>query len=368
MVFTKKDLKFLELYNLCVSSDATKISSSYFQIENFGNERARFLQSNSVDGITIFTDIKTTDSTKFCFYYPTRLIVQILNTCKNDNDSIEFKEGSIKLQSKSSYKFEDIQYELTSGEKEIIEEVIKSQQKSNLDIKDLKKINVVKSYTGSEPTINTVVAMKDYFISSDRRNATAAVKTLNKDIENFEFSKQIISVFGKSDLSEISINVDENKYWFRINDTYIIVKKPEEKFKTIIPNIFSDEFKGFYNFETTVVIDRELFLDSLNRVNIFARENLDSRIFVNFKSNSLVIESRDKGRLATEEIEAKVDSNLVGLEILLSNNYLIGSISNMETKNIILKISTDVTAPAISVWPDNGDDIFIIVNKCKNIA
>jgi hypothetical protein len=350
MIFKKKDLEFLKLYALCV--DPKRITGRNFQIKNIEDNIVRFSQVN--DNAYLFTDIKLSDKVDdFCYNYPTTQIVQFLNTCREE-DEIEFNNNSIKLSENAVYEFEEIDY--SEDYSELFNEM-KNANFSN-SILDLQKINNIKSYIGIERGLDAVGIINNHFVSSDRCNATSAIKTNNKINDMFFLSKLTVNLLIAYKSESINYLNDESKYAFKIENTYIII--PNQSY--IIPDIFKDEFKEFYDFKNKVIVDKESLLFALSRINVLAKDNIYSRIFLTFSNDEIIIESKDRGNKATEKIKAEIDTELNDHYVILSNNHLLKSVELIESKNVMIKILPDKEANVISVWPENNEDIFVIQN------
>lgn len=356
MIFKKKDLEFLKLYALCV--DPVSITGRNFQIEKISDNTIRFSQVN--DNSYFFTDFNLTENIDyFCYNYPTNSIVQFLNTC-SDEDEIEFNDNSIKLGNNSDYQFEKIDFSL-SGYEDLFDEAKNADY--NLKIKDLQKINNIKSYIGSDRGLDTVALMNNYFVASDKQNATSAIKTENDIKEMLFLSKLSINVLSQVKIDEIDIYLDDKKYVFNLLYTYIII--PQKEY--ILPNFFDANIKQFYNFDTKAKINKEKFLFALNRINVFAKDNVNSRIYMTFNKDNIVIESKDRG-YAIEKIEASIDDELIDHYVILSNNQLLNSVKTIDSNNIIIKSipSKDPKkATTISIWPENNEDVFVIQNLLR---
>ncbi len=357
MFLTKKELGFLELYAVC--TDQKSSIGKNFQLEKIDDTTVRF--SQVTDNIILFTDVKTNSGDKFCFNYPTASIVQFLKTC-SDDDKIEFIDNAIKLSNNAEYKFESTEYDISST-KEIFENVKNSfEDNSKVKIVELDKINSIKNYIGNEKGLDTVALMNNYFVASNRYDATACIKTSNSIIENFFLSKISSQLVNSFKIKEAEFVNEEDKYTFKIGNTFIII--PSQEY--IIPNIFDAEFKQYYDFTTKLVVKKNDLLFALNRINIFARENINSRIFFTLKEKEIVIESKDRG-YAVEKVEAIIDGDLVNHYIIVSSNYLINAVNLINTDNIIMKIQPSKEASVISIYPQGNEDMCVIQNLLEYI-
>jgi hypothetical protein len=345
MIFTKKDLEFLNLYSLCVDQKS-EIGKS-FQIKKEG-DNIRFCQVT--DSVVLFTNLKDIkQGENFCFNYPTNSIIQLVNTC-GDNEQIEFIKNTVKIGKNSNYSFEEIDYDISSMEN-LFNQVY---DKTNIVIKDLEKTNVIKSYTSNEKGLDIIALINNYFVASNRSDVTGTIKTSNKYDNTFFLSKLTVNIINTFKLKEIAIMDIGDNYVFKIDNTTVIVQKQE----CIIPNIFEDKWKKYYLFDDKIIVNKNDLLLALNRINIISKENVNTRIFFTCKENEIIIESKDKG-FAAEKVNAKIDKNLIDHYIIVSSNYLINSIGLIESDEVIIKMQPDKNANTISIWQQNEERFFI---------
>ncbi len=355
MIFKAKDLNFLELYSVCV--DQKSIIGKNFQIERIDDNIIRF--SQVTDNVVLFTDLDIKTENNFSYNYPTSSIVQFLKTCQED-EKIELLDNGLKL-NKAEYNFESIEYNSSSMKDTF--NTIKTNFINNSKVKivDLEKINNIKNYVGVEKGLDVVALINNYFVASNRYDATACIKTINKS-DNFFLSKMCSQLISSFKIKEANFLLEEDKSIFKIGDTFVIIPKQEY----IIPDIFTEEFKSYYNFSTKTIVKKVDLLFALNRINIISRENINSRIFFTFKENKIIIESKDKG-YAVEEVDAIVDKELVDHYVILSSNYLINATSLINTENLIIKVLPDKNSNVISVFPQGHEDMFVIQNILEYI-
>jgi hypothetical protein len=351
MILTKRDLGFLNLYASCV--DSKNVIGKNFRIESL-NGKIRF--SQVTDNSVLFTDIEFNSSDKFNYNYPTQAITQFLKTCKDD-DRIEFIDNAIKMSNNAEYKFESIEY-TTSFTNEMFDEIISNfNSKEKITVNDLSKINLIKNYIGHETGVDAVALINNHFIATDKRTATSCIKTNNNNIDNLFISNTCAQILTSNKFQEVNFLIEEDKYIFKIENTFIVMSKEEY----IIPDLFTDEIKQYYNFGTKLKVNRTEILFALNRINIFAKENINSRIFFTLKENEVVIESKDKG-YAIEKINAVVDAELSGHYNILSSSNLINAVNLINTENIIIKMMPSKESNVVSVFPEGNEDMFVILN------
>jgi hypothetical protein len=351
VILTKKDLGILNLYASC--ADSRHPIGKNFRIESL-NGKIRF--SQVTDNSILFTDLDFNSDNKFNYNYPTQAITQFLKTC-GDDDKIEFIDNAIKMSNNAEYKFESIDY-TTSFTNEMFDEVVSNfNSKEKLTVKDLNKINYIKGYIGNDAGVDAVALINSHFIATDKRTATACIKTENKNADNFFMSNICTQILTANKFQEVNFLIEEDKYIFKIEDTFVVLSKE----KYIIPDLFTEEIKSCYNFENKVKVNQSEILLALNRINIFAKENINNRIFFTLKENEIVIESKDKG-YAIEKVNAVIDTELINHYHILSATNLINAISLINTNDIIIKIMPSKESNVISVFPAEHEDMFVILN------
>jgi hypothetical protein len=347
MIFTKKDLQFLNLYASCI--DSRNLQGKVFQIKKVDNTTLRF--SQITDDVLLFTELDQNNiPDNYCFNFSTSQFVQLLNCC-NEKDSIVIEENNIKFGKTSSYKFEQVTMDISSQDKVL--EDIKTITKQIINIVDLDKINNIKYFIGTDNGLNFVPIMNNYFVATNRYDY-GFIKTENNFKDTIYLSKIMIDIFKSLSLKKVTLCGDPEKYFILNEKTFIVLPRTE----CIIPNFFEEKWKAYYEFQDKIVVKKDILEESLNRINIFAKENVNTRIFLTFNTDNIKIESKDKG-YAEEIIPALIDKNLVGHYIIVSADCLLSTINLIAEEEIIIQAKPDKDSICISIWQKDKERFFI---------
>jgi hypothetical protein len=347
MIFTKQELEFLTLFQLC--ADPKDVIGRNFQIKKIKKDTIRFFQTNN--NAIIYKDVNAVDVEDFCCNYPTDKIVQLVKSC-SENEKITFKKSSIKMGNRSEYKFEQINYDVSSDEKMVENESIDF--KNTIHLVDLEKINVIKSYIGNDSGFDAVSLTNNYFVATNKTDADGFIKTSNNYDKRLFLSKLMVGIISSFKIKELDLYTDDKKYVFIHNDTCIIIPLGDYK----IPDYFIEKYKKFYKFDDKLKVNKSELLIALNRINIFSKDNIHTRIFLTFEDNKIKIESKDKN-YAIEIIKADIDKNLIGHYFITSASHLINSIANINSDIVTFQIKPDKNEVAFSIWQENEERFFI---------
>jgi len=331
IAFTKKELGFIGLYNLCIDNKSPLHDK--FEIK-CNKEETLIIQES--DACTLITKFDKKNEEPSETIYSTAKVNSILSFVP-DSDIITFTEKGMSF-NKSTYDFEEDKINLNDVS-EILNLVCNEdgnppQYLQRYCFKNLKIMASVKGYVGQEG-LDTIANMNGSFVASNEMGISAIVKSENQN--TFYIPEILVNMIMFKKLDEIEIDVYDNFVSTKIEDTYIIVPTKEY----LIPNIFEEEFANKYNHKDTVVLSKEELVKAVQRIKVVASFNIYSRIFIYCFENYIEIVSKDNSK-AVETVNAKVDKDLIGHYFIISANYLFQIANSLEGKNIIIHALNDV--------------------------
>jgi len=364
MIFTKKDFNFLDLY--VTISDVKTILSDKFQIKiDKKNNRIVFSQfSMNASAITIIKkDIDPKEEEFQCIF-----------SSGSFNQMIKLIGDDVPIEiTKNQVTFGDAKYEFKSidavfPDVDITINRIETNQKTNVTkIVDLNKMSHLKFCIGADLIgLDTVYLTNGYFTASNKVDVAGAVKTNNSPDISLYFPRIMVDIMSGYKITEIDlINMDNtdddedkgysNFSYFVLGNSYIILSKKEY----ILPNLFDEGIKDSYNHTYKAVVMKNDIIKKLYRIAIVSQENLFSRIFLSFKINELIIESKDNG-YGIEKISMTIDKEIQGRNLILSAKFLSQILDQFTDKEeISIYIPTDNEGIAIMI-KSNLDDKFYI--------
>jgi hypothetical protein len=352
MIFTKKDLKFLKLYASYTEANPT---GQNFQIKKIDNNTIQFSQIGA--NVLLFTRISQPLKNipdKYCYNFPTDQVSQLLNICKDD-DSVIIEENTIYFGKSSKYEFTQVPYNINSEEKVMEDILLNYALKRPSSLKELQKISAIKYFIGTRPGLGFVSFINNHFVSSNSFDY-GFVKTINNSSNVIAIPKLMLDIISSLKLKEVEILEDNEKLFFINEGTYVIIPKE----KCLLENFFEDKWKQYYEFPEKINVKRENILEALNRINILAKDNEDTRISLSFTADTIKFESKGKNGNAEEIVPAIIDNKLKGHNIAIASITLLNAIDLLEEENLILQISPDKQAFCISVWQENKERFFVI--------
>lgn len=349
MKFTKQDLLFLEMYNVCADTKNILHNKLIIQADS-KNKKVKFAQISSE--ASLYTEIDKDDIEKdFDVIYDINTFCSVLRLTP-DTEEIYISETTIKFGKNSSYDFK--KYNIDSSiistltqSKEVLEIVL---------LKDSTKLNLIKSFIGVD-SFAAVHLWKGWFVASNSTDITGAVQTTN-NLDNFVLPKtllQLISLIKVDEISFEKINMNGNIF-YKININHTNIYFPEKESK--IQNIFEDETRELYYHKTKAITNKESLVLALQRISITASQNIYNRINMIFNENVIRLINDEVGH-SEEIIDAQVDKELFGVKISLSSNYLKLLVGLIEGSNIILLVANDSDATAITIEGETKDRFFV---------
>ena len=348
--FSKKELDFIGLYNLCIDNKSPLHDK--FEIK-CNKEETIIVQQSDKAILATFFDKKNDE--EFSTIYSTAKVNSILSFIP-EQEIITFTEKGLTF-NKSEYNFEE--ESINSDDiSEVLNLVMNNKYSKRYSFKNLKSMLAVKNYIGIEEGLDTIVNMNESFVASNEMGISAIVKSENKN--TFYIPKIIVDIVVFKKLDEIEIDVYDNFILMKVDNIFIIV--PIKDYR--IPNIFESDYADKYNHKDKIILSKEEIIKAVQRIKIIASSNIYSRIFIYCFENYIEIVSRD-GSKALETVNAKVDKNLIGHYFIISANYLFQIANSLEGKEIIIhslnnsELDENEKAVAVKITDEIENKFFI---------
>jgi DNA polymerase-3 subunit beta len=172
------------------------------------------------------------------------------------------------------------------------------------------------------------IALVDGKGKNDKQNEIDVIipgKTLN------EFSK----ILSSRDSDEFSISLTENQILFDLGSTRVISRLIDGeylKYEKVLPE----------DFKTTVIIDKNSLINSIDRAYLLAREEKGNNLIkMNIDGNNLVITSNSEAGNVYEQIEIEKEGD--DQEIAFNSRYIMDALRSIDTEKVIMKFINNIS-------------------------
>jgi hypothetical protein len=337
----KQQLAFMDMYNLWSNKDQA------FQITSDENN---LIFSQQSDKGFLITEIPfKVEQIKYNF--DTSIFVALIKSLKDDTEIVITEKGIEFSGSKYDIKNYDILFEDIN----IFLNQVKNNSDEVINLADIDKFQYVKNSIGGEG-LNTVVYQSKYFVTSDR-NFTSFVKTSFDYKKDFYFSSDLIILFNIMNIKEKDINVYNEFYSCKIDNTYILIMNKNY----IIPNMFDENIMQIYNHPFKFEINKQELKTILDRMSIVAKQNKETRIYLELEKDKLNVKNIDSN-FACESIEATIDSEIKDIKIPISNFYLSKILNNLSGNIISIYSDVDINSMKVIKIMDENQFNFYVLN------
>jgi DNA polymerase III sliding clamp (beta) subunit (PCNA family) len=158
-------------------------------------------------------------------------------------------------------------------------------------------------------------------------------------------------------LKEKEINIYDSFYSCKINSTYILILDKEY----ILPNMFEEGILGLYEHDFKFEVSKNELKTILERMKIVARNNKEGRIFIELKEDKVVVKNTDS-QLASENIKAIVDKELIDVCFPVPVNYLSSIIGQLSGNTIRCYCTNDVEDfRAVKIEDETGLNFYVLI-------
>lgn len=295
---------------------------------------------------------------------PSKIITNYVNFLKNEKIELTSKESNVLI--KSSNSETEINGLPASEYPTIPKTEITSQFKiKSEDLKDsIKKVVFAASISSTRPVLSGVylnikgnelklVATDSYRLSEKK---IILNEKIDQEIKNIIPAKTIYELLRlielEEDLEFVEVLNSSNQVLFKIGNILLtsrLIEGVYPDYEQIIPK----------ETKTTLFLDSDDFILTLKRINLFAKEN-NNNITLEVNSLGEMIISTSQTQIGTEK--SIIQTQITGSEnkIALNSQYLLDILSNLNTKEIILKINEKIN-PVILHPKDVTDFIHIVM-------
>lgn len=289
-----------------------------------------------------------------------KLFSEIIRKLPNEDITIELKEeNNITIECSTS------QFNIVCFPSEEFPSIGKIEEQSRITInrelfKDMiKKTSFAASLDESKGVI-TGVLME---LEENSLNMVALdgfrMAVLKEEMNNNEENKIIISskiineinkIISESEDENTEIILDNKKAVISLDETRIVLRLLEGefiKYKDIIPK----------QCNTTVIINRSDFLESIERASLFAKEGKNNLVRLSINENNMIITSRSEEGNVKESIIITTEGE--NLDIGFNSKYLIDVLKVIDDESIRLEFNTAIS-PCL-VKPIEGNNFTYLI-------
>jgi len=350
MIFTKQELDFLKIFEKCA------VRESFFQIKAI-KEKVYFSQYSDI--VKLVTVLENKTGQEFEFALKTSQFCSMLNVTRED-EAISIDDGCVKFGNDSMYQFEIQEFSLLENPETYLQ--ILGETKDTFQLKNLDFISSIKNFISPVEQFSTVALQNNHFVASNEI-VLGVVNTENKVAhDNLFFPaifSDIVSVISDTEVSVSLLQQDTASQFFgiKIQDTFVFLPNRND-YK--LPYVFKADIMALYNHPHKVQFKREDFLNALNRIKVLSLSNVGSRLYVNFETDKMVLETKDD-EYGKEVISAIVPPELQGFYIILSTKFLLDIASRLNGENLFLYAINSKDIPAVKIDDENKDIYFVHV-------
>ena len=172
------------------------------------------------------------------------------------------------------------------------------------------------------------------------RMAVATEKTENHEDTDIIIAARILNEINKiiseseDDESDIELILDEKKAVIFTADSRIVLRMIEGnflKYRDLLPK----------EFKTTVNVDKNMLIDSIERASLFAKEGRNNLIKLMIGGDSIRINSKSEAGNVNETVPVKKNGG--DIEIGFNSKYLLDGLKAIKEDDIVMSFNTNVT-------------------------
>jgi hypothetical protein len=347
MDFTKENLSFLEVFGLI--SNTKSFLSDKINIQS--DDNTVYFSQYGDDSKLIYT-MENITKEKLNVTYLTNQLNSMIKSC-NDNDKISITSDGLTFGKNSEYKFES--YDFTDSHPKSYLEMIEGNDNKKFKIIDLVKYNNVKKFISNEEKLNCA-SLQDNNLVSFNGQIIAISKTENSISEQLNLSPNFFSLVNNLGLKEVVITSLQDGQFFYFKSGNLNIFLPVNDYS--IPYVFGDDVKEELNQPYFVDCDRNNLANALHRISIVSQMNPETRVYVSFEKDRMIIESKDNGQ-GKETIEATVMKELEGFYVILSSSYLNSIVSLLKGNTITMYMRPNKDIKAIKIVDEKEVDYYV---------
>jgi DNA polymerase III sliding clamp (beta) subunit (PCNA family) len=350
MNFKKDQLEFLSVFSLV--SDTKLKSTDKVKIKKEDDSIVFSLTSSSM---TIIQKIASEGVEDIDTVFPVVQLNQLVQQSPLKADLIFENEG-IRISDSSIYKFvQDDSIHLTNATDYF--SMLKEERATDIVIKDLLKISLLKNYISSLEGFDAVLVSNGYFIASNKTDYVGAVQTANEKDIVFYLPKALVTLLSTLKVSEVTICNYEDFMYLTVNGFHIFI--PTKNF--VLPNIFSEDWLPMITHDNSITFNKKSFLEGLGRISIMTQSNLFNRVFLTFTEAEVIIENKDKGYSVEKIKHTKIDPQLVGCYVAVSSQYMNLILNSLEGEDVSVFATNDPEAATLKVVDPKNNNFYVHV-------
>lgn len=169
-----------------------------------------------------------------------------------------------------------------------------------------------------------------------------------------EINKIVVEIIEEED---IVLLLDEKKMEIKTEDTRVISRLMEGefiKYLDIIPKTY----------KTKCIVDREEFLNSIERASLLAKEGKNNLIKVSVVKGNITITSRSEEGNVKEEISTDMEGE--DIVIGFNSKYIIDVLKSVSDEEVVIEMTTSTSSCLIK--PVEGDKFINLVLPVRIVA
>ena len=191
----------------------------------------------------------------------------------------------------------------------------------------------------------------------------------NEEMKSAEEKSFIISARIMSEIAlTISEDEDEEDLTLHLGEKMAVVKTGKVE---MILRLMEGEFIKYRDIipsesTTRITISRGLFLDSIERASLLAREGKNNLVRLSIKDNMMTITSRSEEGNVKEEIP--IDKEGGDLEIGFNSKYVIDVLKEIEDETVSLNLRTGVTPCVVRPMEGKAFEYLILPVRIPSVG
>ena len=177
-----------------------------------------------------------------------------------------------------------------------------------------------------------------------------------------------IVVPGKtlSEISKILPSDADDITSFHVTDKHIIFDLENA---VVVSRLVEGEFINYENMmvkecETTIVVERVGFMESIERAALISRDTKKSPVKLKIDDGQIVITSNTEMGTSYEEVSAEQDGP--GLEIAFNPRYITDVLKVLECERVVVGFNTALSPCSIKVEGDDGYEYLVLPLRLRN--
>lgn len=354
MIINNKDLQFLNIFTTL--SDTKTILGDKLLL-SIKDGVCYFVQFGV--NVKLIKKIEVNSKDNFSLLMNTNQFTQFINSL-GENSDLKIINNKIFFKEDTEYSIDPLDISFPEF-KNFLDNTDTAIHKT---ITNFKHLQILKDYLGKDSS-NVLSLMDNCFVTMDK-SSICIVPTKNdfelKSSKIFFIPTNIFQLIERYNIEQLNISIFDT-YWSFVYDgiTFIISFKEYE-----VPYIFSKDLHSRFNHTKKISINRDQFYWALKRMSIFSQYNINSRIYLTFGKENLLIENRDFNKSKERVDILYCDSELQDKMVIISCQNLLKTIDNTKSNEIDIFISIDPNNNSTIRIEDNNEGLIFIHASYKD--